>query len=171
MKQKIRNWFENLLLKERSVKKLSASFCFGTFIALSPTIPLQTPLVIALSWLFGLNIGVATAALYVVNNPLTMIPIYAIGYAIGLWFFSTVVRIDLLAYNPWWVDRFNAYLSKFIDVEKYLGTELCFWCLIIGGFIFATCTSLALYPLLTRALTRLAAQLEKKRSHESSSTK
>ena len=112
--------------------------------------------------------GIAVAALYVVNNPFTLIPIYVIGYAIGVWFFKTIVRIDVLAYNPWWVDRFNSFLSKYVDVGKYLGAELCFWCLIVGGFLFATAISLALYPILTRALTQLAAQLEKKRADESS---
>ncbi len=161
MKQYFRKQFEKLLLKEQNISRLSASFCLGTFIALTPTIPLQTPLTVALSWLFGLNIGVAVAALYIVNNPFTMIPIYVAGYAIGVWFFKTVVGIDLLQYNPWWIDKFNAFLSKYIDVEKYLGAELCFWCLLLGGLLLGLMISLPLYPLLKRALTRLAAQLEK----------
>lgn len=162
MKQYLRKKFEQLLLKERSVSRLSASFCFGTFIALTPTIPLQTWIVVGVGWLLGLNVGVAIAALYLINNPFTIIPIYVIGYALGMWFFNRVVGIDLLRYNPWWIDRFNSFLSQYIDVKKYFGAELCFWCLMIGGVLFALMVTIPLYPLLKRGLTRLAAELEKR---------
>ena len=156
-----KNWLKNLLLKERSVSKLAASVCLGTFIALSPTIPVQTPLAIALCWALGLNIAVAVPVLYLVNNPLTLIPIYAAGYALGVWFFKWIVRIDdIESYNPWWVAKFNAYISQYIDMEKYLGSEFCFWCLIVGGFLFATLVTIPLYPLMKRLLAPLAAQLD-----------
>ncbi len=163
MFQRLRRWFEHLLLKESSISKLSASFCLGTFVALTPTIPVQTPLAMALAWLFGLNIGVAVGALYIVNNPLTLIPIYVAGYALGDWFFKNLVGIDLIEYNPWWVGRFNTFLSQYIDVEKYVGAELCLWCLIFGGFLFATMVSLPLYPLLKRVFSHISAQLKKQK--------
>lgn len=163
MFKRLQTWFENLLLKERSVHKLSASFCLGTFIALTPTIPLQTPLVMAVGWLFGLNIGVAVAALYIVNNPITLLPIYVTGYALGVWFFNKIVGIDLIPYNPWWVERFNTFLSQYVDMKNYIGTELCLWYLLGGGFLLATIISVPLYPILTRVLSRLALQLEKQK--------
>lgn len=159
----LRSWFENLLLKERSVHKLSASFCLGAFIALTPTIPLQTPLVMVFGWLFGLNIGVAVAALYVVNNPITLVPIYVTGYALGVWFFSKVIGIDLVPYNPLWVERFNTLLSRYVDMKSYIGTELCLWYLLGGGFLFAILLVVPLYPVLTKLLSRLALQLEKQK--------
>jgi uncharacterized protein (DUF2062 family) len=163
MFKRLRRWFENLLLKERSVQKLSASFCLGTFIALTPTIPLQTPLVMALGWLLGMNIGVAVAALYIVNNPVTLLPIYVTGYAFGVWFFNKIVGIDLIPYNPWWVEQFNTFLSRYVDMKNYIGIELCLWYLLGGGFLVATIISLPLYPILTRVLSRLARQLEKQK--------
>jgi len=165
MFQRLKRWFEGLLLKERSISKLSASFCLGTFIALTPTIPLQTPLVIVLAWIMGLNIGVAVGALYIVNNPITLIPIYVTGYAFGAWFFSKIVGIDLIQYNPWWVERFNNFLSKYIDIKQYIGSELCIWYLLGGGFLLAALVCIPLYPLLQRVLTRLAVELEKQKSH------
>lgn len=167
MIQYLKKWFEGLLLKERSIEKLSASFCLGAFIAIAPIIPLQTPLLLVFCWLFGLNAAVSVAALYLINNPFTLVPIYIMDYAVGVWFFKKVVGIDLVQYNPWWIDRFNAFLSRYIDVEKYLGAELCFWCLLAGGFMMALMVSLPLYPLLKRALTRLAAQLEKSKLDKS----
>ncbi len=163
MRQYFRKKLEQMLLKEKSISRLAASFCVGTFIALTPTIPLQTPLVMGLAWALRLNVGVAIAALYIVNNPLTLIPIYVMGYAIGSWL-SALIGIDLLPYNPWWLDKFNAYLSQYIDISKYLGAELCFWCLILGGVLLGLMVSIPLYPLLTRVLTRIAAELEKSKT-------
>jgi uncharacterized protein (DUF2062 family) len=160
MRQYFRKKLEQLLAKEKSVDRLAASFCLGTFIALSPTIPLQTPLCVALSWVFRLNIGVAVAALYIVNNPITLIPIYVIGYAIGIWVGHTA-GIDFVKYNPWWIDKFNQFISKYVNIAHYLGEELCFWCLMVGGFLFALMVSLPLYPLLKRVLARIALELEK----------
>ncbi len=163
MRQYFRKKFEQLLLKEKSISRLSASFCLGTFIALTPTIPLQTPLVMLIAWACGFNVAVAIAALYIVNNPITIIPIYVVGYAIG----GGLLRlfgIDLLPYNPWWIDKFNSFLSKYIDISKYLGAELCFWCLILGGMLFGLMVSLPLYPLLKRMLTHLAEELEKRKA-------
>ena len=162
MRQYFRKKFEQLLLKEKSVSRLSASFCLGTFIALTPTIPLQTPIIMALAWACGLNIAVAIAALYIINNPITIIPIYVVGYAIGGWLLR-LVGVDLLPYNPWWIDTFNNFLSRYIDISKYLGAELCFWCLILGGTILGLMVSIPLYPLLNRMLTRLADELEKRK--------
>ena len=163
MKQYIRKKFEQLLLKEKSVSRLSASFCLGTFIALTPTIPLQTPLIMALAWACGLNIAVAVAALYIVNNPITIIPIYVAGYAIGSWVLN-LIGFDLLPYNPWWIDKFNSFLSQYIDISKYLGADLCFWCLILGGTLLGLIVSVPLYPLLKRMLAHLAEELEKRKT-------
>lgn len=164
MLSSIKNWLSKHLLKEKSAHKIAASVCVGTFIAISPTIPLQTPLAMAICWVCRLNIPVAVTVLYVVNNPFTLIPIYAVGYALGVWFFNSLIKIDMEPYNPWWVERFNEYISKYIDMKKYLGSDFCFWCLIIGGFLFATMVSLILYPILTKVLTRLMAQHDIKRT-------
>ena len=162
MKQYIKKYLEKLLLKEKNISRLAASFCVGTFIALTPTLGVQSYLVAGLCWLAGLNIAVAVAALWLVNNPVTMVPIYVVGYAIGVWVLSAL-NIDLVAYNPWFMDRFNAFLAKFIDSEKYFGSELCFWCLFVGGTLFGLMVALPLYPLLKRLLQKLALQLEEQK--------
>jgi uncharacterized protein (DUF2062 family) len=162
MKKSFKSWTERLLLSERSPEKLAASFCLGTFIAITPTIPLQTPLIFLCCWLFRLNSVVAVAAAYIVNNPFTMIPIYVIDYAIGMWVMR-ILGIDLAQYNPSWVERFNTFISEYVDVKKYLGADLCFWCLIIGGFLFAALITIPLYPILTRTFRRLLHPKEKRK--------
>lgn len=157
-----------MILSEGSSQKLAASFCLGTFIALTPTIPLQTPLLFVLSWILSLNSAVTFTAVYIVNNPVTMIPIYVVDYIVGKWFFERLVGIDLMMYNPKWVDSFNNFLSKYIDLTKYLGQGFCIWYLFLGGLIFGLAVSLPLYPFLKRMFDRLIAQLEKrkKKHHE-----
>ncbi len=161
----VRSRLEKLLLAERSCERLAASFCVGTFIALTPTIPLQTPLLFAVSWLCGLNAGVTFAAVYLINNPLTMIPIYVIDYAVGVWFFNAL-GIAASQYNPSWVSTVNAYLSRYIDINKYLGSDFCLWCLLVGGLLFALMVSVPLYPLLKRACMSISRELEKKKNRE-----
>lgn len=166
MSKSIKKYFERLLLAEGSSKKLAASFCLGTFIGLSPIIPLQTPLLFIMSWLTGLNTAVTFAAVYLINNPFTIIPIYIVGYAVGAWFFEGLLGVSLVQYNPAWVERFNTFMYKYIDIKKYLGSEFCVWYLLIGGFTFALTVSLLLYPLLKRVCDRLIAQMEKKKKSE-----
>lgn len=90
-----------------------------------------------------------------------MVPIYIAGYAFGAWFFEKVVGIDLVRYNPYWVDTFNQFLSRYIDVQKHFGTHFCLWCLLFGGFLFALLVSVPLYPLLKRVFDRLLKKVEK----------
>ena len=150
-------------MAEKSSSILAASFALGTFIALSPSIPFQTPLLFGLSWLFGLNAAVTFAAVYIVNNPLTMVPIYVIDYAVGVWVFQKVLGISLTCYNPAWVERFNTFISKYIDIKAYLGEGFCIWYLLLGGVLFALVVSVASYPFLKWGFDRLRAQIEKQR--------
>ncbi len=158
----VRKRLEKMLLAESSCERLAASFCVGTFIAIAPIIPLQTPLLFLVSWLFGLNAGVTFAAVYIVNNPFTLIPIYIIDYAMGVWFFKTI-GIAVEQYNPSWVAGFNTFISRYVDIKKYLGADFCLWCLLVGGLIFALMVSLPLYPLLKRMCNKLARELEKRK--------
>ncbi len=160
--------FDRLARAEKSSSRLAASFCLGTFIALTPTIPFQTPLLFLLSWLFGLNATVTFAAVYLINNPLTMVPIYIIGYAFGTWFFEKVVGLDLVRYNPWWVENFNTFLSRYVDIKKHFGTQFCLWCLLLGGLLFALIVSISLYPFLKRFFDHVIRQLEKRKSPDES---
>ncbi len=146
MLNKIKNIFYNLVSIERSAKKLTQSFCLGSFIALTPTIPLQTPLIFVFSWLFGLSAKVTFVSVYLINNPITMLFIYVADYKFGDWLLNTVLKLDMEQYNPVWTDKFSIFLNKYISLEKYLGgSVLCFWCFIIGGIVLPLLASIVLY--------------------------
>ena len=146
-----------LIRAEKSATRLSASFCLGTFIAFLPVIPFQTPFLLFINWLFSLNLAVSFTAVYVVNNPITLIPIYVVDYAFGVWLFKTVLGLDLSGYNPWWVEKGNTLLSRYIDIKKYLGSDFSLWYLILGGLVLALLVSFFLYPILTKVFKLLIA--------------
>jgi uncharacterized protein (DUF2062 family) len=165
IKEYIKKILFKLVLAERSAHKLALSFCVGNFIALSPTIPLQTPLAFLLSWIFRLNPTVVVTSLYLINNPFTMVPIYVINYMFGKWLFEKVLGLNLIQYNPSWVQGFNNFLSKYIDLSNYVGgSGLCMWCLLAGGCLLSLLISIALYPWIKRVFIKLLAQMEKKQS-------
>ncbi len=156
MPQFVSRYLEKLVSKEGSCHKLALSFSMGTFIAIMPIIPFQTPLLFVVSWLMGLNTAIVFAAVYVVNNPITLVPIYIMDYAVGSWFFTRLLGLDLQKYNPWWMEQANAWLSKYIDITKYLGEGLCLWCLLLGGLLVAAVVSASMYPLLLQLCRRLS---------------
>ena len=65
-------------------KSVSAGFAIGVFIALTPTIGVQIPLIILSALFLRVNIPVALAASWV-TNPLTAPVIYSSQYKLGLW--------------------------------------------------------------------------------------
>lgn len=160
----IKNFLYKMVLAERSPKKLALSFCLGSFIAFTPTIPFQTPLMFFLSWLFRLNTTVTVGAAYLVNPPIpiTIIPIYVANYLFGSWLLEKVLGINMINYNPAWISKFNDFLLRYIDLKKYIGgSEICFWCLIIGGIILPFIVSLLLYPIMKRIFSKLVFNLHK----------
>lgn len=149
MFKKVKKILFNLILSEKSVTKLTLSFCLGNFIAWSATIPLQTPLIFLLSWLFRLNTTVTFTIVYLINNPFTMVPIYVADYIFGNWLLNSVLGLSMQDYNPSWTNNFIVWLSKYIDLTPYFGQAgFCFWCLIIGGLILPLILSVILYPIM-----------------------
>lgn len=147
MNKYVKKIVDKLLSAEHSPERLASAFAFGVFIATSPFIGLQTWILLPMCWLFGLNTVVAVTVLYLVNNPITMIPIIVADYAIGHWLLECGMGIDLIAYNPSWVAWLNNKIGWY--VTRYLGVpQFCFWCYIIGGMIFATvCGLLSYFPI------------------------
>lgn len=134
---------KKLLLAERTPTKLAFACSVGIFIAFWPLIGIHWLLTIILSWVFRLNVGVIYAAAHIVNNPFTMIPIYLAGYATGLFITNTLFGVDLLPYNPSWMQWLNLKISC-------LGIpNLSLWAFLIGGHVLGLAIALlAYYPLL-----------------------
>jgi len=153
---KIKKFFINILIEEQNAKKLALTFCLANFIAWSATVPFQTPLLLLLSKIFKLNSKIIFTLVFIINNPLTIIPIYLLDYNFGSWLFNSVLKINIIKYNPTWAEKFSNFLNKYINLSKIIGeSHFCFWCLIIGSLILPIIINIFLYPILKKMFSTL----------------
>jgi uncharacterized protein (DUF2062 family) len=156
MNQYVNSILRKLIKAETSVSKLAWSFSFGGFLAFSPYLGLQTWLTFPFCWLFGLNVTVTLASLYLISNPITMVPIILAGYGFGRFLLIDIGRFNILAYNPEWLDSMVKFLAKYVvDLEKLFGAKICFWCYVIGAHILGFIVALALYPVMKKIFSKL----------------
>jgi uncharacterized protein len=87
MQGKAAKFFRRLFLLNDTPERLSLAFAIGVFLAFSPLIGLHTFLGIAFSFLFGLN-RIALLLGVFINNPWTLVPIYATSTYLGGWLFG-----------------------------------------------------------------------------------
>jgi uncharacterized protein (DUF2062 family) len=143
IKKTIKSFLQSLVTKERSAHKLALAFSVGVYIAFSPFPGFHTALVFALSWLLQLNIPVVWTVSVLINNPWTMIPVYAAGHIAGQWLCLFMCGHDLLLYNPAWMNWFNSWVCCY--------TNLCgisLWSFLIGGNILGIGFGLISYPIM-----------------------
>lgn len=151
MLQKIKTFFYNLLLKERSPEKLARSFSLALYISFSPWIGMQYPLVFILSWLFSLNTAVLVATASVISNPITYVPVCVFDYTVGYWFLHSLLKIPVASMNPAWMERFNSYLTQ------TLGTgSVSVWAFIVGGNLVGITLALISYPISKYLFSKIA---------------
>ena len=168
MKKYFQRYFKDkldaVLKKESSYDRLVHSCVLGVFLAFSPYLGVQTPLIFIFGWLFKLNIPVIFIVVYLINNPfLTMIPIAIINYLVGWWICVDILGIDLVEYNPAWMTRFNTWLLNTWVGQKlssYLGYQIdpnnfSFWIYMIGGHVVAITMSVIAYFIAKRFFRRV----------------
>lgn len=140
---------KKLLLGERTPYKLAIASTLGIFVAFSPLIGLHWLLTIMLAWIFRVNVAVVYIAAHIVNNPLTMVPLYLSDYAVGLWVCNRLFESNLMTHNPSWMQWLNVKLSC-------MGiANLSLWAFIIGGHIVAIIASLVSFPFLIRFFNKI----------------
>lgn len=150
---------EKLVSLEPNAQRLTWSTSTGIFLAFSPYLGLQTPLGFVLAMLLKLNFGVIALMIWTINNPWVMIPLAGLEYIFGHWIIEKVLGIDLMPYNPMWMNWLN---DKIRPITEYLGIEqLCLWYFLIGGTLIAIFASLITYPL----VHKMSNKLIKKYSH------
>ena len=148
MLKKILDYFKKLAYQEKSSHKLALSFCMGTYRAFSPFPGLHTIMIFVFSILFGLNMTVTFAAAYGINNPFTLVPVYAADYGVGYWLLYKIAAFDASAFNPWWINSLSTVC------EQRLGFPLpCMWSFLIGGNILGIVLACLLYPITKQIFT------------------
>jgi len=160
MKQWIKRKVQTLLEKERDPARLSRSIAAGVGMALSPYYMIQTWLLFPVCWMISANAAVSITVLWAVNNGWTTIPLIVLDYYVGHIIFEWWLEWNLVAYNPGFMDWFNAKYTPYIT--PYLGIEdFCLWCFVLGGTLVGVIAGIAsywlLFPLIRRRLARYQA--------------
>ena len=140
---------KKMILSERTPAKLALASSLGVFIAFSPFLGIHWLMTIVLSWVLSVNMAIVYAAAHVVNNPLTMIPVYVADYEVGKYIVHRLLGLDLMPYNPSWMNWLNMKISC-------LGIpNLSLWTFIIGGNVLGLGLALLLYPFFLRFYKRI----------------
>ena len=140
----IKNWIVTAITNERSAHKVALSVSWGVYIAISPFMGLHTGMVFFFSWLLSLNGAIVLFISKVVNNPLTVVPLYAMCHAFGCWLLSWL-HINPLALNPAWMAGLNGWISAHIGLS---GISL--GALFLGANVMGIIAALISYPLMRR---------------------
>jgi uncharacterized protein (DUF2062 family) len=138
MYNKIRSFLKN----ERCPRRLAFSVSLAVFIAFSPFVGFHTAMVFLFSWLFALNAAVLLAISMFINNPWTMVPIYAADHVVGDGIFY-LFGIDGMQLNPDWVCRLNTWITHYTGLEG-----VSFWAFLVGGNLLSIFLALTVYPII-----------------------
>lgn len=150
IRKRLQATFARLVEKQKCPQLLTRSFCMGTYIAFSPFVGMHTLMVFLFSWVLQLELTAVFAAAWLINNPWTMVPVYALGYNTGEFVLRGMCGIDSTAWNPHWVQPISEWLGSAIGSSK-----LSFWSFMIGGNLIGLCAAIALYPFMKRFFARL----------------
>jgi len=107
-----RQLLRSVLALNDSPHAVALGVAVGIFVGLTPTVGVQTVLILALAFLSRkvcyFNGAAAMASTYV-SNPFTMLPLYYFWYQLGMWFFpgssATIDLAPLTEFNGiagWW---------------------------------------------------------------------
>jgi len=132
---------------EHCPHRLALSTSVGVFLACAPLLGIQTILAFLVSYLGGLNGSIVLIILFLVNNPLTMVPIIMADYGVGYLIFEKYMAINTTALLPTWMGYANAQIEKTIHRLAPQG-NFSIGNYIFGGLLFGLLCSLPLYPLM-----------------------
>lgn len=128
-----------IIHKERCPRKLALSVALSVFIAFSPFVGFHTAMAFLFSWFFALNVSIILAVSMSINNPWTMLPIYATDHAVGdtiLSFFG----IDGMEINPAWIAALNSWMTHTVGLSG-----ISVWAFLLGGNLVALALALCIY--------------------------
>ncbi len=82
MRKSIKKFLRGLFALDDSPERIALAFALGVFLAFSPLLGLHTFLGLMFAFFFGLNRFALLLGVFI-NNPWTLIPIYAAGTYVG----------------------------------------------------------------------------------------
>jgi uncharacterized protein len=123
----ISNYLRKLLNVDETPERIALSFSVGVFFAFSPFLGLHTFLGLLVAFLFGLNRAAVLVGVFV-NNPWTLVPIYAAGTYLGgiLVGFPHTGELPAFGWKQIWESRFWSQLGAQWRLIKplFLGSSI-----------------------------------------------
>lgn len=145
----IRKYYTKLLHSGVSCSReaMLRSWMVGTFIAFSPFVGFHSIMALISSWLMNLNVIIVFAVAYGINNPWTMIPIYAFEYGVGYGIVHKWLAIPIEKTNPVWMIQVNDYIRHYVPIKG-----LSLWAFLVGGHVVSLFAVLLCYIVIKRAI-------------------
>lgn len=138
----IKNLFARFMVYEKRPARFAAACSMALYVAFSPFLGFHTLMIIAASWLFGLNFPVMLGVSLLVSNPWSMVLIYGIGYLFGDWVLTSI-GINHYAFNPSWIGMIN---GKLIAATGYGNVSLPAF--LLGGNLLGLMLAFISYPII-----------------------
>jgi uncharacterized protein (DUF2062 family) len=129
MRVKNTQFISRLLMLEDTPERIARAFALGVFLAFSPLIGLHVLLGFTVPLLFQLNRLAFLIGLFI-NNPWTLVPIYAAGTYLGglLTGFPTGLTMPSLEWDSFW----SAYFWRSIASQWHILKPM-----VLGSFILS----------------------------------
>ena len=147
MSKKVRRFFKYYYLKFIRLKgdpeTIARGIAIGTFIGITPTIPVHTVAILLLTPLLRGNLIAAFLAGVVVCNPLTYFPQYYFSWLIGNWLTPNDLSWDRISSIMAIVFSDAGYMTIFEKLSE-LGKDTII-VMLLGGFVLAAPFAIASY--------------------------
>ena len=139
VRRAVRNYVRRLLALDDSPQRIALAFAVGIFLAFSPLLGLHTFLGLTIAFAFGLNRPAILIGVFV-NNPWTLVPIYALGTYIGGHILGSPETSNLPEFA--WRHLFRgSYWVQIVGQWRLLKP------MFLGSTILALCVAMVSYPL------------------------
>jgi len=156
----IRYYFLRFLRLKGDPRQISRGVALGTFVGITPTIPLHTIALLIFTPLLRANIVASFLASFLTCNPLTYLPQYYFSWMIGNWLTPNDLSWDRIKTVMDAVFS-DASFTERLNSLTLLGMDTII-VLVVGGFILATPFTLASYFVSLRFFTGLQAKRREK---------
>ncbi len=138
MQERVKKVFRRLFALDDTPERIALAFALGVFLAFSPLLGLHTLLGLTIAFIFGLNRVAVLLGIWV-NNPWTLVPIYAAGAYVGglLFGFPPPNRFPRFDWGELWHSRFWFHLASHWDMLKPI---------VLGSTILSFVSAILCYP-------------------------
>lgn len=132
-------YLRRLLALDDTPERIALAFAIGVFLAFSPLVGLHTFLGLVIAFLFGLN-RVAVLVGVFVNNPWTLVPIYAAATYLGgvLFGFPSPPALPDMGWRQFW--NVNFWLELLKQWRVLMPT-------LLGSIVLSVIAAILSYPL------------------------